>query len=572
MKGLKKTLSMLLVLTLILSLLSACGNGSGEDVSAVSSADALAQSSAEVQEPTATEPESNAEEDAAASASEPETASISYPIADGAVLTSWGSMNANLTNYMESLSDNSVIKRASEITGVTLETTSVSSDSVSDQFALMIAAGDYTDFIDNIASFYGSNASAIEDGVIVDLSGYVQEYAPDYYAELSTNESWLRFATTDEGYMPLFCQLTRNANTLLDSGYLIRQDWLDELNLDVPTTTDELHDVLVAFQTEKNASAPMWYNSNGLGLIAEAYGACALYEPMGGFYPFYVIDDTVYCGYQSEDFKAYLKNAAQWYEEGLIWKDFVSDTFCFGISTSNALSLFTNDNMGVAYGEMTDISAIPSQANGNMVLTAMPDPTVDGSVNHLTSVDAGIGYKHGISTNCEDIELACKYINFFYTEEGYDLCTYGVENEGFVYDDNGNKQYTELITDNPDGLGYDNAFDIYCLMDFSCIVNGARKLQIYDEDSLAASEVWAASRDGAYIYPKGAALTAEESSEFNGIFTDLNTYVNESVLSFITGGKDVDEEWDAFQEQIVNLGAEDALQLKVDAYNRYISR
>ena len=38
---------------------------------------------------------------------------------------------------------------------------------------------------------------------------------------------------------------------------LIRQDWLDKLNLKAPTTVDELHDVLYAFRNEDP-------NGNGL--------------------------------------------------------------------------------------------------------------------------------------------------------------------------------------------------------------------------------------------------------------------------------------------------------------------
>lgn len=566
-----KALCCILVLAMALSILGACGTG---DESVASSSAGTAVSTVEdsaVQVPPAEETQivpSQVE----SSAEEP-TVSVQYPITDGAVLTSWGSINANLASFMDSVSDNAVIQEVGKRTGVELKATSVPSDVVSEQFSLMIAGGDYADLIDNVASFYASKDAAVDDGILVDLAPYVQENAPDYYAVLSSDDAWLRMATTDSGYMPLFCMITENVNALTGSGYLIRQDWLDDLSLDMPTTRDELHDVLTAFKNEKNASAPMWFNSNGLGLIAEASGVYANYEPMGGFYPFYVKDETVCCGYFDDSFQDYLITMQKWFQEGLIWKDFMSDTFCFGINSSNGLSLLSSGNMGVAYGEMTDISSLPQQATDtSMVLAAMPDPTLDGSPNHMSVSGSAVGYKHGISTACKDIELACKYINYFYTDEGYELCSYGLEGQAFTYDDSGDKIYTELLTDNPNGLSYDNAFEIYCLSDFSCRVDGSRKLQLYDETTLNASAVWSGCRDYAYNYPKGATLSAEENEQFNSVFTDINTYVGESILAFITGDLDIAAEWDNFQQTLKKMGIEDALALKQTSYQRYIER
>lgn len=99
-----------------------------------------------------------------------------------------------------------------------------------------------------------------------------------------------------------------------------------------------------------------------------------------------------------------------------------------------------------------------------------------------------------------------------------------------------------------------------------------RYLRIYDETTLAASDVWAASRDGAYNYPKGATLTADETAAFNGIFTDVNTYVQQSVLAFITGDMDIETQWDEFQSTLKDMGIDDAFDLKKTAYKRYCSK
>lgn len=567
-----KRLTLLLAAALLIGSIAGCGASESASVNATS----VTESGEAASETTTSKSAERAEAAASAEPAAAEDSSveetpvnqITYPIADGAVLTSWGSINSNLINYMETLSENAVIKEAAVRTGVTLEATSISSDVVSESFALMVAAGDYTDLIDNVASFYASPDAAIEDEVIIDLAGYTEEHAPDFMATLNSNEAWKRRAYTNDGKLPFFCMLTTEPNAVQSSGYLIRQDWLDDLELDTPETFDDLYNVLSAFKSKKGASNALWLNSNGLGLLAESYGVMATYEPMGGFYPFYVKDETVYCGYFDETFKDYLAMASQWYEEGLIWKDFMTDTFCFGINTSNAVSLFTGGDMGIAYGEAKDVNSLPDMSGDpNYKLAAIPDPTNDGEANHMSAMGDGFGYKHAISTACDNPELACEYLNYFYTDEGYQLCTYGIEGEASV-----NGEYTELLTDNPNNLSFDNAFDIYCLYDFPCRIDGTRYLRIYDETTLAASDVWAASRDGAYNYPKGATLTADETTAFNGIFTDVNTYVQQSVLAFITGDMDIETQWDEFQSTLKDMGIDDAFDLKKTAYKRYCSK
>jgi putative aldouronate transport system substrate-binding protein len=224
--------------------------------------------------------------------------------------------------------------------------------------------------------------------------------------------------------------------------------------------------------------------------------------------------------------------------------------------------------MGVAYGEAKDVATLADQADDpNYTLVAMPDPTLDGSPNKITALDTGIGYKYGISTSCENVELACQYLNFFYTDEGYELCTYGIEGQASV-----NGEYTELLTNNDQGLSFDNAFEIYCLADFPCLADGTRYARIYDETTLEACDTWAACADGSYAYPKAATLTADESDEFNGYFTDIKTYVSESILGFITGSLSIEDDWDTFQQQLVDMHINDALSIKAAAYERYIRK
>lgn len=61
-------------------------------------------------------------------------------------------------------------------------------------------------------------------------------------------------------------------------------------------------------------------------------------------------------------------------------------------------------------------------------------------------------YVWSVSTQAENAELVVSVINWFFTDEGIESCNWGTENEAFVYDAEGNKQFTDLVLNNPDGI------------------------------------------------------------------------------------------------------------------------
>ena len=416
----KKMLSLLLSALLVLSMFAGCGGT--EPASTAASVEA--EVSETVEESAPVEEETPVEGSAEEAVEEEPKVVIEYPLAEEpVVLTQWGSMNPNNFSYINSLSDNTVVAELEKRTGVRLECVSVQGGpNTIDQFTLMISAGDLPDFIDNVSSCYTAGAdAAIEDGFIIDLEPYLEEHCPDFVALFDEMDGLRSFAHTDEGAVPFFVQVAKNADAVCTSGYLIRQDWLDQLGLDTPETFDELHDVLAQFKSELNVESPLWMPKGVTGLLSDAYGAAASYEPMAGAYPFMAVDGEVVCGYQTEAFKDFLKEMNTWYNDGLLWKDFVTDTMAFGITTSSAYNLFLNGQMGCAYGELSDIATVAEQIGGGAVLAAIPDPTVNGEKNHLTSSATPYYSKWAISTECDDVELACEFMNYMYTQEGCDL-------------------------------------------------------------------------------------------------------------------------------------------------------
>ena len=178
---------------------------------------------------------------------------------------------------------------------------------------------------------------------------------------------------------------------------------------------------------------------------------------------------------------------------------------------------------------------------------------------------------HYVTTTCSQVGVVCKYINYLYSEEGSTLCIYGNEGEGMEYDADGNPQFTQLITDNPDGIPAKVASCIYVIGDGAPIPHFTtyiKRLVNYSDEQYAAFDVWSTS-GYENNYPLGATLSSEESEESSQLLSDISTYVTENVTKFIVGQRSMAEYEDFLADiEAMNIGR--VIELYQAAYDRYL--
>ncbi|HHW30559.1 MAG TPA: extracellular solute-binding protein [Clostridiaceae bacterium] len=104
----------------------------------------------------------------------------------------------------------------------------------------------------------------------------------------------------------------------------IRKDWMENVGVTkAPETVDELHDLLVKFvkndpdKNNKPDTYGMHGTNNGFGFILGAFGV-----QMEGFN---IRDGKVKADFTTEEYKQALKMLQQWFKEGLIDPEFVTD-------------------------------------------------------------------------------------------------------------------------------------------------------------------------------------------------------------------------------------------------------
>ena len=175
-----------------------------------------------------------------------------------------------------------------------------------------------------------------------------------------------------------------------------------------------------------------------------------------------------------------------------------------------------------------------------------------------------------ISTQCENTELATKWCNFWFTEQGFLLATYGIEGESYTLDASGNPVFTELVTNNPNGLSQREAQSMYSLSQFPTLSKKSVDFLSLNDEQIAAIEVWDSSIDGAYLMPD-VSLTPEESAEYASIMSDINTYASTTVDQMVIGEFSL-ADWDAFTDTLRGMKLERCVEIYQAALDRYNSR
>lgn len=574
----KKMLALIPALTLTLACFAGCGQGNASAASA-SSGSAEAPTAPPIETPAAEVSEAETtsaleESTAPEEAAEPTADFVEYalPITDGSVTyTLFEGVNPNVSSYISGFEENRVIQEWQNRTGISLDVISVHPSAASENFNILLAAGDLPSITSSGLSYYtGSKSAAVEEDIFADLMAYADS-CPNYMATLEQRDGAVRALTTDEGYIPAFYQIVDNA--FPKEGLVIRQDWLDQVDMEVPETYDQLYDVLSAFHTQLGIDAPMMMRSSG----AWNYGVFSWGYDINGYMttnplvslPLSVVDGEVKFAMMEDSYRDYISMLAEWFSEGLIYHDLENITMYAGY-TNQVL----NDEVGFFY---TNVDMLPIYQEGavssSFALTAMESPKLNADDElHYTSV---IPYSSTscwtISAEAEDLETLITCVDYLYSPEGTILANYGVEGESYTLNSDGKPEFTDLITANPDGMGMDSAIYIYALQNGAFCEDYNRYANL-TEAGKAMVDTWRSEPAESHVFPeKNVSLSTQESETTSRILGDVSAYVAENILKFIKGSCSMDE-FDEFRQQLKDFGIDEYISIYQAAYDRYLER
>ncbi|MBQ5387010.1 MAG: hypothetical protein IIU40_08195, partial [Lachnospiraceae bacterium] len=173
------------------------------------------------------------------------------------------------------------------------------------------------------AYFMNNAQQYLDDEVIWDLTPYIQEYAPAYYAFLQSNPAYDKAMKTDDGRYYAF-GFFREDGGWNDSylGVVIRQDWLQECGLEMPVTISELENVIRVFKEKYDAVFTFSFGNrfSQMGLS----GAFGAYGNVNEGYLFYVDDGKVGIAQTTDEYRNWVRWFSGIYKEGLVDTDFLT--------------------------------------------------------------------------------------------------------------------------------------------------------------------------------------------------------------------------------------------------------
>ncbi len=489
-------------------------------------------------------------------------------------ITYWVELTSTVATYYQNLGDTPFGKGLIANTGIEVQFQHPASGQAKEQFSFIVADGDMPDIMEYnwVTSYPGGPEKAIKDGVIIALNDVIDQYCPNLKAYFEANPEVAKACRTDEGHYYCFPFIRGDEGLLNTIGLMIRKDWLDELNLEIPTTIDEWHTVLTAFKEQKGVAAPFTFEYTN----AQYLGANPFVAAFNTNYSFYIgSDGTVHFGAAEEGYRQYLQTMHDWYAEGLIDPDIAT------MKNDQVAAKMTNGGAGASMGQsgsrLGTWTAAARKTNESYLLAPCPQPTVEkGAFAEFGYIEVPYSGRASaaITTSCKDVARAATLLDYAYGEAGHNYYNFGTEGVSYTMID-GVPTYTELIMNNPDGMPISNAMSSYIRGNYNGpFVQDVRYLVQYytlpeQRDTLNA---WGASTSNAaaHVMPP-ITPNSEESKEFATIMNQVNTHRDEMTLKFIFGDVSLDE-FDSYVEDLKTMKLDRAIEIQNDALARYNNR
>lgn len=596
MKKYTRLLAALLTLAMMLSLMTACG-GTADPSAAPESSDASAAQVSDAEDteeaPEVDEAESE-EEPSSGEAEEPEDEIPEGPVAgdkdfdwsvfeplseEPVTLTMFYTQPPPLAAIMDSPNDMSLLyQKFEEISNVHIDFQMVNMMDAATTFTLMIASGDYCDITNDALNYYDTADQAYEDGIAVDLMEY-PDSVPNFMALMEKYPQIRTDLETLEGHILNMPRIDMPIGQAAENGLLIRKDWLDELGLDIPNSYDEMHDVLAAFKSSYNVTDPYIMPYQVLspwGLMSAGYGIPAVADANN----FYVDlkTDKVALSTISDAYYDYLCMFRDWYQEGLINPNFVSQA-----SNIPDESIISTEQTGIWFSDLSYIKTyqeLLASINPNSELALMGDPGIDDQRSGYMEKQFTVAGKGGfsVSEQCDDVALALSWCDMWYNPDLTQFINYGYEGETFEYDENGKPVLGGIIVNNDLGLpSLKMANGVYLCTSGGFIYDLHKYDLEFTDLQLEAYTKWIITADDPSTvvtadFPGGAKLTADEADAVTTAMGDINTHVGEMALKFVTGAVELTpESYAAYVTDIEGMRLQEALDAMQEAYDRYLS-
>lgn len=435
--------------------------------------------------------------------------------------------------------------------------------SEADNFTMLVASDSLPHVFICPPAYPGGETKAVKDEVYLDLTSYYEKgLMPNLQYLCETYEDLEKDIFNDEGRILSFPMIDIVPASPW-SGIWIRQDWLDELDMDIPVTVEDWNETLHAMKELKGGS-PLAVNFNSFYGVQTNYMFASAYEC--AFRQFINKNGKVVYGSSEPGYRDFLDLMRGWYADGILDPDFATRTF---EDYNSGIANGDFGAFGLAYAEVGQQKMTGTALAPNWKIVPVPQPVLDdGQVSHLRQNDSRVReYKDYITVRAEDegiADLIVKWKDYWYSQDGGDLCSYGVEGDSYQWKDGIVDWIDPSLTENDDA-------DFWTLYPKFKLHNAGylrdATSYIFEPEVYDCIEVWS-QQLADWNMPANISFNEEESKDLASIMTDINAYVEEMTYKFITGQTPLSE-YDTYVEQLKAMNLDRAVEIYQNALDRY---
>lgn len=449
----------------------------------------------------------------------------------------------------------------------------------------MFASGNIPDLLFNATA---DADYVIYQGLFADLSHLIEENAPNIKQLFKDHPEVEYLAKEKDGKIyatPRYKSIwPSNTSTMF-----MNKTWLDNLGLSVPTTLDELTEILIAFK-EQDANGngnpsdeiPMdfsGYESGGQFSPRVLLGAYGIQLTDGADAGFFAEDGELKNYYIDERFKDLTKWVQNAWENGLINEEVFTQDY----TKYQALARGSENIAKVGFTWGWDKADRFGDKLGDQYI-AIPQLKVSANSDIELRYNNDFFYENysrnaiAIAESCKNKEAAMKFADAFYDElTSVQVLFGGMNDMDQCIKDNGDGTYAVLppvdSSMDPGSWKWTNAF----------ADNGPFYIRDEMKEKLTLGEDMKAAIEEKKIYTEFNELD-EQKNAYHNVFmkydtadtntmamnqTNIDNYVRPTIAGWITEGKDIDKEWDAYVEQTKKLGLDENMEIRTKAYEEY---
>lgn len=489
--------------------------------------------------------------------------------------------------------NNGWLKETEEITNIAINVIPSSSADAVTKRNLLLASGEYPDMFltDWPAVFTQADVMqfGVKEEILVPITPFLEEYGKEINEIFEYNPTFKLTSTAPNGEIYGVARFSECFHCSAYPKMYMRQDWLDKLGLKMPTTTEELREVLKAFVTQDP-------NGNGeadeIGLTgATTWNTMLEYCLIGWSFQNVKPDFWLYLDEAgevafapaTEAYREGLRYVKSLYDEGLIDPAAFSqkdDQMAQTIRQDpKIVGAYVCDHVGMGasnadYEESKNYQIVLPVA-GPSGFQRQPQNANEGEVQGF----------HGVITDaCEYPEAAFRWLDYQLSEESMVKKGWGKEGVGWEVAPEGTldlfgnpAKYVRLPTDetaNPEAYKANSEYSFGIGPQADLADRRLSQLPMVDDVYLTENYEQRITLDTVPLVdfidpvrlPSTLFVAEEDSDKFNEIKTNLKDFVRKTCVQFIIGERDIENGWDAYLSELKNFEMERYVEIYSNAY------